>query len=299
MNMRQAVSVVGTGRVQSLAASAKAHSACAQQTLSGAIVDVAALPELLSRYYGQQSPPSLRRVPHYARIGLLGALRAMETAGWNKDTERDTTTALIIGSAYCGAQMSMDFMDSLLDQGPRLSSPTAFSHAVNNMGAGLLSLLLGLRGPCHTVSQFELSFAGALQLAAITLHAGRAQRVILGALDEMDPRFVHCCAQADKPELLPLPPQEGAAFFCLQRPESAGEKPLLLISWQADTGTHAANNDRADMPRRAVSSSSLAHAFEVTKVLTNAPAEQRLCCPCVDAAHGRQASITVQGGKQA
>ena len=169
---------------------------------------------------------SLRRVPRYARMALLAALEALDAAAW-RQPEHLQRTALVIGTAYSGAQMSMDFMDSILDNGPQLSSPTAFSHAVNNMGAGLLSLLLGIEGPCFTVSQFELSFAGALTTAATLLAANRAERVLVGAVDEIDSRFTHCCPQLQHPS---LPQTEGAAFLCLTRPVPG--TPCLRALWE-------------------------------------------------------------------
>lgn len=169
---------------------------------------------------------SLRRVPHYARMALLAALEALNAAGW-RQPEPLQRTALVIGTAHSGIQMSMDFMDSILDNGPHLSSPTAFSHAVNNMGAGLLSLLLGIEGPCFTVSEFELSFAGAVTTAATLLAADRVERVLVGAVDEVDHRFAHCCPQLLHPS---LPQTEGAAFLCLTRPVPGA--PRLRALWE-------------------------------------------------------------------
>ncbi len=169
--------------------------------------DVQALAELLKAWRGGDCPP-LRRIPTYARMGLLAALQALGPSEAKEHGHEDM--ALVIGTAHSGIAMSMDFMDSILDAEPRLSSPTAFSHAVNNMGAGLISLLLDVRGPCQTVSQFELSFAGAVQAAALLLHAGRASKVLVGALDEYDARFRQCC-----PSMTSV--AQGAVFFCLEK----------------------------------------------------------------------------------
>jgi len=170
----------------------------------------------------------LRRIPRYARMALLAAVRALDDAGWRQEPGL-SDTALVIGTAYSGVQMSMDFIDSMLDEEPRLSSPTAFSHAVNNMGAGLLSLLLNLQGPCLSVSQFELSFAGALCAATTLLHAGRARRVLAGAVDETDERFTRCCPQIVQTG---IPLTEGAVFLCLEAPDAA--RPTLCVRWERD-----------------------------------------------------------------
>lgn len=208
-------------------------------------VDTAALADFLPKNV-------LRRIPRYARMGLLAAQRALDDSGLELKREN---IGLVIGTAHAGVQMSMDFMDSILDGTPRLSSPTSFSHAVNNMGAGLLSLYLGLRAPCHTVTQFTLSFAGALQTASTILHAGRAEYVLVGAIDEQDPRFVRTCPQ----DLLPpqnspyahLPLTEGAVFFLVGKANAkeaestnAGENAPVQISqvWQNKNSSPYAQN---------------------------------------------------------
>lgn len=213
-----ALSVAGTGLVHSIGG--KEALAAIQQGQAPAISapDISSLAALLPGV-------SLRRIPRYARMALLACVQALDAAGW-RQKEVLHRTALVFGTAYSSSQMSMDFMDSILDNGPHLSSPTAFSHAVNNMGAGLLSLLLGIEGPCFTISQFELSFAGAVSTAAALLGAGRAERVLLCAVDETDSRFSRCC-----PEYLSSehPQTEGAVALCLGR-EAAGA-PSLRVWW--------------------------------------------------------------------
>ena len=205
-----ALSVAGTGLVHSLGGKDALAAVQLGQTPVFSTPDVSSLAALLPGV-------SLRRIPRYARMALLSAVQALDAADW-RHKEVLHKTALVFGTAYSSSQMSMDFMDSILDNGPHLSSPTAFSHAVNNMGTGLLSLLLGIEGPCFTISQFELSFAGAMSTATALLNAGRAERVLLCAVDESDSRFFHCCPQYLQGE---HPMTEGAVALCLTRAAAA------------------------------------------------------------------------------
>ncbi len=169
----------------------------------------------------------MRRIPLYARMGLLACADALE----NHD-KLDTfgklsheSIGLVVGTAYAGIKMSMDFMDSILDAEPRLSSPTAFSHAVNNMGAGLLSLYLGLQGPCHTVTQFSLSFAGALQAAHTLIYSERASHVLVGCMDESDKRFSQICPNKGQ--------FEGAVFLLVCKETATLPKVCVNFNEQA------------------------------------------------------------------
>ena len=244
---------------------------------------------------------SLRRIPRYARMALLAAIRALDDAGWRQEAGMQDI-ALVIGTAYGGAQMSMDFMDSMIDDGPRLSSPTAFSYATNNMGAGLLSLLLQLQGPCLTVSQFELSFAGAVCAAITLLYAGRAKRVLVGAVDEIDARFSRCCPQIQKTG---IPQAEGAVFLCLELPHS--DYPTLNIHWgkrNADqhplfmSGTAQENEDITDWHENRYGHSPLSHALDALLALHSvrqglAP---KIDCLCT-AASNHTATIEIRGSQ--
>ena len=288
---RAALSVAGTGLVHSIGG--KDALAAIQQGQAPAISapDISSLAALLPGV-------SLRRIPRYARMALLACVQALDAAGW-RQKEVLHRTALVFGTAYSSSQMSMDFMDSILDNGPHLSSPTAFSHAVNNMGAGLLSLMLGIEGPCFTISQFELSFAGAVSTAAALLCAGRAERVLLCAVDETDSRFSRCC-----PEYLSSkhPQTEGAVALCLVR-QAAGA-PSLRVRWgqepEADGpvfASGAASGPGWVTHEHLYGHGPLAHALDVMLAL-NMPQTDRaeaVNCVCAAAASGRQALIEVRG----
>jgi hypothetical protein len=230
-------------------------------------------------------------------MALLAAIRALDDAGWREPEMRDI--ALVIGTAYGGAQMSMDFMDSILDNEPRLSSPTAFSHAVNNMGAGLLSILLNVQGPCLTISQFELSFAGAISAATVLLHAKRARRVLVGAVDEIDERFTRCCPQIHKTGLAQT---EGAVFLCLEPPEPA--RPTLRVRWEPNapdaafvSGSIRKSEDQSRRHDHLYGHGPLAQALDALLALRSVQegTARQLDCLCTAAGSGRTAILEIRG----
>ena len=292
-----ALSLAGTGLVHSIGGKDALAAIQSGQTPTISAPDISSLAALLPGV-------SLRRIPRYARMALLASVQALDAAGW-RQKEVLHRTALVFGTAYSSSQMSMDFMDSILDNGPHLSSPTAFSHAVNNMGAGLLSLLLGIEGACFTISQFELSFAGAVSTASALLNSGRAERVLLCAVDESDSRFFHCCPQYLHGE---HPQTEGAVALCLTRQAAGGNVPLLQVRWGQQT--------EVDAPVFASGAASgavsglnwmnneplyghgpLAQALDVMLALNTVQTAKAnvVNCVCTAAASGRQALIEVRG----
>ncbi len=292
--------ICGAGLVYTLPHVA-AHSAQSLPRVKGQTKDLIQpdlqeLPELLSQWRGKPCPP-LRRIPLYARMGLLAALRALQESQWPMADEEQghADTALILGTAHSGIVMSMDFMDSILDAEPRLSSPTAFSHAVNNMGAGLMSLLLDVRGPCQTLSQFELSFAGAVHTAALLLHSGRVKKALVGAMDECDARFSACCPSMTNTA-------QGAVFFCMEKASSQEEKQAVRVGFgsapnQSMQGVQVllsgASKENTFGENLSVyyGASMLAQALDVYLALKG---QENTLCLCRDASHGREACIEVR-----
>lgn len=127
----------------------------------------------------------LRRVDGLSARLLLSACRALEMAGQPVTQEKPFGLSLGIGPG--SLQNTCKFMDSILQDGDELSSPTAFAGSVHNAPGLTLSLFLNLRGPCVTSGQFNTSFGAALLTARSFLHSGMAPYVLVAVGDSLNP----------------------------------------------------------------------------------------------------------------
>jgi 3-oxoacyl-[acyl-carrier-protein] synthase II len=169
---------------------------------------------------------ALRRVYHYSKMALLGVYLALQDAG-RLDGDR-SRMGVIVASGYGPSRTTLGFLDTFINDGDSLSSPTYFSNSVQNAAVANISMLLNITGPGLTVSQFELSVPSALIAAKNWLEEGRVDSVLLGAVDEYHDvlgyfwhRYYGELATADH-EIRPFEydlqtaiPGEGAAFFLL------------------------------------------------------------------------------------
>ena len=169
---------------------------------------------------------SLRRIDHYSQMALLGAYLALQDAGLTSLSEK--RTGLVVCSGYGATNTTFSFLDSIIDNGDVCASPTLFSNSVHNSAAGHISILLGLDGPCLTVSQFEMSVPSGLLSASRWLEEGRVDLVLFGAVDEYCNVLGYCWqrffGEVNRPIMTPLSldrqsaiPGEGSAFFLLSK----------------------------------------------------------------------------------
>ncbi len=172
---------------------------------------------------------ALRRIDHFSQLALTGACLAINDAG--PDSLDRHSTGLVICSGYGSARTTFSFLDSIIDYGDSCASPTLFSNSVHNAAAGHISILLGLEGPCLTVSQFEMSVPSGLLSAMQWLEEERVEQVLFGAVDEYCDVLGYCYqryyGKSDNMTLTPLVPDqqsavpgEGASFFILSKAKS-------------------------------------------------------------------------------
>lgn len=131
-------------------------------------------------------PRVLRRMPLYIRSGLAAATSALQQAHL---FPCPPDMALIIGSAYSCQETAFDFMDSIIRDGAQYASPLSFSHSVNNVASGLISMCLGIQGSCYMLNNQAESFCDALQLALCLLKSGRNELILAGYMEEDDARL--------------------------------------------------------------------------------------------------------------
>ncbi len=173
---------------------------------------------------------SLRRIDHFSRMALLGAYGALDDAGrLDSDPAR---LAVVVGSGYGASATTFAFLDSFIQDGDSCSSPTHFSNSVHNAAAAHISISLKATGPSLSVSQFEMSVPSALLCALQMLRENRADRVLLGGVDEACAVLGYCRQRFFGAPQGPFDPLdfgrqsavagEGAAFLLLSR-EGQGE----------------------------------------------------------------------------
>lgn len=155
----------------------------------------------------------LRRLDAYALTALSAGCLALEQASEVLSHFPRLGLVLATGLGPLGATCA--FMDSLIDYGPLGASPTAFAHTVHNVAASTLSILLDIQGPALTVSQNALAATSALLTARTMLLEGRADAILLGAIEDAHP-VIAAMLEAVADDLPPpLAPRPEAAFMLL------------------------------------------------------------------------------------
>ena len=170
----------------------------------------------------------LRRLDHFSRMALLGSCLACEDSGQELIGER---TGLIIASAYGASATTFSFLDSVIEDGDALASPTLFSNSVHNAAAAHIAKHLKITGPNLSLTQGRLSVPMALLTAAQWLEEGRVDTVLCGAVDEYCDVLGYCWQSynnrkepttGETHKSNPKPgglggPGEGSLFFHLSR----------------------------------------------------------------------------------
>jgi 3-oxoacyl-[acyl-carrier-protein] synthase II len=173
---------------------------------------------------------TLRRIDHFSRLGLLGSFLALADAGV-ADAERGRL-GLIVASGHGATGITYAFLESFIKDGDICASPTHFANSVHNSAAANISILLGVAGPCLTVSQSRLSVPSALATALQWLAGGRVDRLLFGAVEELSGLIGYAWyRQRGAGKASPMTPlrssaetavaAEGAAFLLLSREECA------------------------------------------------------------------------------
>jgi len=226
------LSVLGMGAVSALGGSIDEFRA-GLEGHGKPFIEVAEFPVYRADSSGLQNKRSqraLRRIDSFTRMALLASFDAIKDSGIAlKDMGR---TGIIFGSAFGPLNTTFAFQDSLIDDGDKCASPLHFAASVHNSPAAQVSIQMGIDGPVQTLSAFNHTVSGVLELARSWIENGIVDTVIAGAGDEYCPLRGYATARMlngiapsgiqpldfDKCSYLP---GEGFAVFILAN----GEKP--------------------------------------------------------------------------
>jgi len=135
-------------------------------------------------------PRKLRRLDHFSRLALLGAALAVEDSAQEFNGER---TGLIVASAHGATATTFAFLDSVIDNGDALASPTQFSNSVHNAAASHIAEHFTVTGPTLSLTQGTDSLTMALITAGQWLASNQLlDAVLCGVIDCYCDVFGYC-----------------------------------------------------------------------------------------------------------
>ncbi len=168
----------------------------------------------------------LRRADKFSKMAVLAAAdAATNSAVLHMDKKR---LGIIVSSAFGPQVTTFDFLDGLLDYGEVNVSPTVFSNSVHNAASSYIAGVLGVHGPCLTITQFYFSFQTALQMAGVWLDEERCDYCLVGAVDQYGEVLGyiqnHKLSLAEDGRIKPFNfkptyqiPAEGSVFFLVSK----------------------------------------------------------------------------------
>jgi 3-oxoacyl-[acyl-carrier-protein] synthase II len=129
------------------------------------------------------APGNLRRLPRLSQMAIVAAKEALAAGALPYDATR---IGAVLGTGLGTLDETIHFMRGYLDGGPEAASPLLFPSSVMNAAAGQLALECKLRGVSSTVNHRDASPLQALAMACDLLALGRADALVVGAVDELN-----------------------------------------------------------------------------------------------------------------
>jgi 3-oxoacyl-[acyl-carrier-protein] synthase II len=135
---------------------------------------------------GWLSPAEARRMSPPSKLAVAAARMALRCSGAPCESAQ-VETAVVIATAFGPSTNTETLLKQILDEGPEAASPSLFMESVANAPAAQIAIALKARGASLTVCGREAGPLLALGTGAAEIAAGRAGRVLAGAVDEMTP----------------------------------------------------------------------------------------------------------------
>lgn len=180
-------------------------------------------------------------------LAVEACARALRDAGLEVGEHNQDEIGATIGTLCGSVTGSVAFgLDTFAQPLPYNVNPAAFPNLVINTAAGAVAIKHGLRGPNSTVAGGPVAGINALRHASLTLRAGHAEAILVGAAEEYGLYEAWLAAAARPAARL----GEAAAVLVLERADAAaaaGRRPIARIAGVLTRAVDPA--DAADLRR--------------------------------------------------
>jgi 3-oxoacyl-(acyl-carrier-protein) synthase len=127
-----------------------------------------------------------RRMSPPSKLAVGAARMAVEEAGLS-GAAGGPRTAVVMSVAFGAIQVTEGLLRTVFSEGPEMASPFLFTESVANAAAAQVAIANQAQGPNLTIVQGEAGALTAVGRGAAEVAAGRADRALVGAVQEMRP----------------------------------------------------------------------------------------------------------------
>ena len=178
-------------------------------------------------------PLKARRFDRASLFAVATAGMALKDAGIDPRAGNGDRIGITLGCGFGGIANSEEFLRGWFEKGQEGLVPMLFPNTVPNAPASNASIEHGMKGPNVTQVQRFCSAEAALQIACRFLEEGRADVMLTGGVDELNPVVMQGFASAGQLHSWAKGFGEGCGMLVLERRESAvarGASPLAAIT---------------------------------------------------------------------
>jgi 3-oxoacyl-[acyl-carrier-protein] synthase II len=129
------------------------------------------------------SVKNIRRMDRISLMAAAGSRLALEDAGIKVDAGNRDRIGILLGTSFGGTDVTVQFTETLLKDGPAFVNPILVPNTVLNAPAGHTSIELGFRGVNTTVTHFAVSAETAIAYAVSEIRRGAADIMLAGGVD--------------------------------------------------------------------------------------------------------------------
>jgi 3-oxoacyl-[acyl-carrier-protein] synthase II len=131
------------------------------------------------------NPREAKRMARFTQLAIVAAMQAWEESGLKEGDYDEVRAGVVLGSGMGGLGTICGQQDELRDNGPRAVSSLFIPKSIVNTTAGMISIRLGLHGPCLSVVTACSSGTDAIGDAYYAVKEGRVDLALVGGAESV------------------------------------------------------------------------------------------------------------------
>lgn len=167
------------------------------------------------------SPLKARKFDRCSLFAVVAAGMALKDAGLDPAAFGSSRVGIVLGCGFGGIANSEEFLRGYFTKGTDGLVPMLFPNTVPNAPASNASIEHGLKGPNVTFVQRFCSAEAAFQMACRFLEEDRADIMLTGGVDELDPFMIPAFRECGQLRRFGAGFSEGAGILVLEKGEVA------------------------------------------------------------------------------